>query len=281
MPSEIEIENISFRYPKAGRDSLSHVSLSIPRGSFFALLGPNGAGKTTLLRLLCGRFRKFEGSLNIDASLRNADGFLDSQKYGVLLENPGIYPKLSVEEYLSYFAGFYGMGENACLPGGSARARMEMLASQLDIQDLKLRMGALSLGNRQKVQILRAMLPSPKLLILDEPVANLDPMAREKVWALVEQWRREEGGTAIVCSHVLAEMEQYASHYAIIDDGKILKTGEVSSLESSRTEFSVDVKSSVDVDAIRNALAAAGIPVTDVSAHKSSLATVYRETVRK
>lgn len=281
MPSEIEIENISFRYPKAGRDSLSHVSLSIPRGSFFALLGPNGAGKTTLLRLLCGRFRKFEGSLNIDASLRNADGFLDSQKYGVLLENPGIYPKLSVEEYLSYFAGFYGMGENACLPGGSARARMEMLASQLDIQDLKLRMGALSLGNRQKVQILRAMLPSPKLLILDEPVANLDPMAREKVWALVEQWRREEGGTAIVCSHVLAEMEQYASHYAIIDDGKILKTGEVSSLESSHTEFSVDVKSSVDVDAIRNALAAAGIPVTDVSAHKSSLATVYRETVRK
>lgn len=281
MPSEVEIENISFRYPKAGRDSLSHVSLSIPRGSFFALLGPNGAGKTTLLRLLCGRFRKFEGSLNIDASLRNADGFLDSQKYGVLLENPGIYPKLSVEEYLSYFAGFYGMGENACLPGGSARARMEMLASQLDIQDLKLRMGALSLGNRQKVQILRAMLPSPKLLILDEPVANLDPMAREKVWALVEQWRREEGGTAIVCSHVLAEMEQYASHYAIIDDGKILKTGEVSSLESSRTEFSVDVKSSVDVDAIRNALAAAGIPVTDVSAHKSSLATVYRETVRK
>lgn len=281
MPSEIEIENISFRYPKAGRDSLSHVSLSIPRGSFFALLGPNGAGKTTLLRLLCGRFRKFEGSLNIDASLRNADGFLGSQKYGVLLENPGIYPKLSVEEYLSYFAGFYGMGENACLPGGSARARMEMLASQLDIQDLKLRMGALSLGNRQKVQILRAMLPSPKLLILDEPVANLDPMAREKVWALVEQWRREEGGTAIVCSHVLAEMEQYASHYAIIDDGKILKTGEVSSLESSHTEFSVDVKSSVDVDAIRNALAAAGIPVTDVSAHKSSLATVYRETVRK
>lgn len=281
MPSVISFKNVSFRYPKAHVDALCSVDLQIPAGAFFALLGPNGAGKTTLLRLLCGRFSKFSGSLAVDEPLRNIDGFLDAHKYGVLLENPGVYPKLSIEEYLSYFAGFYGMGENACLPGGAARARVEMLASRLELPDLKNRMGALSLGNRQKVQVIRAMLPNPKLLILDEPVANLDPMSREMVWALVEEWRREEGGTAIVCSHILAEMEQYASHYAIIDGGRILKAGEVSALESGDTDFSVSVSSAVDAATIKAALAAAGIPVGEVSVGKSSLATVYREAVRK
>lgn len=281
MPSVISFKNVSFRYPKAHVDALCSVDLQIPAGAFFALLGPNGAGKTTLLRLLCGRFSKFTGSLAVDEPLRNSEGFLDAHKYGVLLENPGVYPKLSIEEYLSYFAGFYGMGENACLPGGAARARVEMLASRLELPDLKNRMGALSLGNRQKVQVIRAMLPNPKLLILDEPVANLDPMSREMVWALVEEWRREEGGTAIVCSHILAEMEQYASHYAIIDGGRILKAGEVSALESGDTDFSVSVSSAVDAAAIKAALAAAGIPVGEVSVCKSSLATVYREAVRK
>lgn len=281
MPSLISFENVSFRYPKSHNTALCSVNLHIPEGAFFALLGPNGAGKTTLLRLLCGRFSKFDGRLDIDESLRNGAGFLDSRKFGVLLENPGIYPKLSVEEYLSYFAGFYGMGENACMPGGAARERVEALAAQLELSDLKTRLGALSLGNRQKVQVIRAMLPSPKLLILDEPVANLDPVSREMVWALVEKWRRDEGGTAIVCSHILAEMEQYASHYAIIDGGSILRTGEVSALGDTDAEFLVNVKSPVDVALIRNALSSAGIPVGEVTAHRSSLASVYRETVRK
>lgn len=281
MPSLISFENVCFRYPKAHVDALCSVNLQIPVGAFFALLGPNGAGKTTLLRLLCGRFAKFSGSLAVDEPLRNSEGFLDAHKYGVLLENPGVYPKLSIEEYLSFFAGFYGMGENACLPGGAARARVEMLASRLELPDLKNRMGALSLGNRQKVQVIRAMLPNPKLLILDEPVANLDPMSREMVWKLVEEWRQNEGCTAIVCSHVLAEMEQYASHYAIIDGGRILKAGEVSALESCNTEFSVSVRSTMDAATIKAALVSAGVPVDEVSAHKSSLSAVYRETVRK
>ena len=82
----VRLEKVSFRYPKSKSDALSQVSLEIPQGSFFALLGPNGAGKTTLLRLLCGRMRRFEGSIKIDKELRNDAGFLDSKKYGVLLE---------------------------------------------------------------------------------------------------------------------------------------------------------------------------------------------------
>jgi ABC-2 type transport system ATP-binding protein len=277
----ILLQDVSFRYPGAGAQALSSVNLEIPEGSFFALLGPNGAGKTTLLRLLCGRFAKFDGIVDVAEPLRSGRGVLDMMRCGVLLENPGIYPKLSIEEYLSYFAGFYGMGEGACLPGGSSRERAEMLASRLGLANLNSRLGTLSLGNRQKVQVLRALLPNPKLLILDEPVANLDPVSRECVWKMIEDWRNEEGGTAIVCSHVLAEMEEYATHYAIIDGGRILKAGKAMPGDSRNTDFTVRLTAPVDVAAVNRALEAAGISVGDVSVQKGSLASIYRETVHK
>jgi len=277
----ILLQDVSFRYPGAGAQALSSVNLEIPEGSFFALLGPNGAGKTTLLRLLCGRFANFDGTVDVAEPLRSGRGVLDMMRCGVLLENPGIYPKLSIEEYLSYFAGFYGMGEGACLPGGPSRERAEMLASRLGLANLNSRMGTLSLGNRQKVQVLRALLPNPKLLILDEPVANLDPVSRECVWKMIEDWRNEEGGTAIVCSHILAEMEEYATHYAIIDGGRILKAGNALSGDSRNTDFTVRLTAPVDVAAVNRALEAAGISVSDVSAQKGSLASIYRETVHK
>lgn len=277
----IKFENVTYCYPKAGRDALAGVTLEIPQGSFFALLGPNGAGKTTLLRLLCGRLTKFSGELKIDSAFKNSDGFLDAKSYGVLLENPGVYPKLSVEEYLSYFAGFYGMGEGACLVGGAARARVEMLAERLLLPSLTSRLSTLSLGNRQKVQIARALLHNPKILILDEPVANLDPNAREVVWKLIAEWRHNEGGTAIVCSHILAEMESEATDYAIIDGGHVLATGAVDAFPQSTLVqgFSVNVPGGSTPEQINAALASAGIVAT-VSPCKKTLADIYKSATR-
>ena len=75
----IELDSVTFRYPKSTADALSNISLNIPQGSFFALIGPNGAGKTTLLRLLCGRLGSFKGSVKIDEALRNSAGFLNAE----------------------------------------------------------------------------------------------------------------------------------------------------------------------------------------------------------
>ena len=263
----IKVQGVSFTYPGAQAKALASVNLEIPEGSFFALLGPNGAGKTTLLRLLCGRFAKFSGTLEIAENLRGKNGFLDPHACGILLENPGIYPKLSIAEYVDYFVGFYGV---------QARERIETLAKKLELPSLETRMGKLSLGNRQKVQLLRAMAPSPKLLILDEPVANLDPMARETVWSLLADWRKDEGGTAIVCSHILAEMEEEATDFAIIDRGQLLKSGRVADLAGESATFKVD--SAASLEQIRAALTAAGINANVVPA-ASNLANVYRETV--
>ncbi len=278
----VQLEKVSFRYPKSKSDALFQVSLEIPQGSFFALLGPNGAGKTTLLRLLCGRMRHFEGSIKIDKELRNDAGFLDSKKYGVLLENPGIYPKLTIEEYLHFFTGFYGLGEGAWLEGGSVYNRCMSFAERLDLPPLDTRMDALSLGNRQKVQIVRALLHNPKLLILDEPVANLDPKSRETVWKLLDEWRKENHGTAIVCSHVLAEMDEWATDYAIIDRGQVLESEKNPGLgnASVATHFELTFESAVAREQLECALKNAGIVPSQINAKGKSLADIYRSIVQ-
>ena len=273
----LKLENVSFRYPKSDVDALSTVALEIPQGSFFALLGPNGAGKTTLLRLLCGRFAEFSGKVELAETVRGEKGFLDPLACGILLENPGIYPKLSIAEYVDYFVGFYA----ARIPSwneAQARERIAELARKLELPALDTRMSALSLGNRQKVQLLRAMAPSPRLLILDEPVANLDPISRETVWALLADWRKQEGGTAIVCSHILAEMEEEATDFAIIDRGHVLKSGRVADIAAGSAAFKVDVPADVTLEQVRDALATAGIKA-DVNSAQASLSKLYRETV--
>lgn len=271
----IQLDNVSFRYPVSSNWALSNVTLSIPEGSFFALLGPNGAGKTTMLRLLCGRFGGFTGSLKIADSFRGANGFLDPKSYGVLLENPGVYPKLSIEEYVRYFAGFYGLQKNTS-SRNNFESRIKMLAKKLELPELSKKMSSLSLGNRQKVQILRAMVHQPRLLILDEPVANLDPISREMVWSIIADWRKQDGGTAIVCSHILAEMEQEASDYAIIDRGAVLKSGAVS--EISLNKLTVELPSNVSVDVVRKILADAGIDAS-LKISRNSLSDLYKKTV--
>lgn len=273
----IALDAVMFRYPKSETDALSGVSLEIPQGSFFALLGPNGAGKTTLLRLLCGRFSRFSGTLNVSVDVRGENGFLDPLACGILLENPGIYPKLSIAEYIDYFVGFYA-ARSVSWNEAVVRERIASLAKKLDLPSLETRMSALSLGNRQKVQLLRAMAPKPRLLILDEPVANLDPVSRETVWSLLADWRKEEGGTAIVCSHILAEMEEEATDFAIIDRGLVLKSGRVADLADDAKSFKVETAAGVTLDQVRAALKNAGIDAA-VTPASASLSKLYREIV--
>lgn len=279
----IKLDKVSYRYPGSSKWALSDMSLEIPQGSFFALLGPNGAGKTTLLRLLCGRFCGFTGKIEIAESYVAKNGFLNPENYGVLLENPGIYPKLSVAEYLDYFAGFYGFGESGSSKQKMIRDRMETLAKKLELPSLSVKISSLSLGNRQKVQVLRAMLPNPKLLILDEPVANLDPLSREVVWSMISDWRREEGGTAIVCSHILVEMEAEATDYAIINNGKVLDSGSVKP-KQDETEcagaMNLKFDGSVSIEQVKSALAAAGLPLSSIDVAKSGLSELYQKMVR-
>ena len=279
MPNLISIKDLSFGYPKSSGFALKNISLEIREGSFFALLGPNGAGKTTLMRLLCGRLSGYEGMLNIAPAYRNDKGFLDSHVYGVLLENPGVYPRLTVAEYLCYFAGFYGISRDDTV------SRASIILDKINGPSLEAKLSSLSLGNKQKLQIARALIHQPKILILDEPVANLDPESREQVWDYIGSWRRDTDGTAIVCSHILAEMELEATDYAIIDKGEVLRSGGLQGKETQSqadaVRYEVELSQPTDVEKLRKTLSMAGISVSRLNARGESLADIYRETVSR
>lgn len=210
MPG-ISLEAVSFRYPKAKALALSDVTLEIPEGSFFALLGPNGAGKTTLLRILCGRLLPTSGKVVCEGGAAD---------FGVLLENPGAYDRLSVFEYLEFFGALYGVKQ--------ARARAADLLGAFDFSEGgEARVGTLSLGNRQKLQMARALLHRPRTLLLDEPASNMDPVSRAELWRALLAWMKQEGGTLLVCSHILSELETLATHFAVLKRGEVFRTGKV------------------------------------------------------
>ncbi len=271
MQSLFRFTDLSFSYPGTSSRALDRVSLSMNAGETFALLGPNGAGKTTLLRILCGRLAIGSGELRIAENFRRGNA-LDLSRCGILLESPGVYPRLSIEEYLRFFAGFYMTKD--------VTERISALAKKLELPSLSSRMGELSHGTRQKVQIARALVHRPGLLLLDEPVANLDPCAREAVWELLESWKRECDGTLIVCSHILSEMDRIATSFAILYRGRLLASGRSDSLRTD--EFTVDLKlpRNVPPESLKD-----GIPKTatilSFRERKRSLETVYREAVRE
>ena len=279
MPNLVSVKGLSYKYPKSGTFALNGMSLEIEEGAFFALLGPNGAGKTTLMRLLCGRLPGYTGTLDVASACRNEKGFLDSREYGVLLENPGVYPRLTVAEYLCYFAGFYGVERNEAL------SRSKDVLDKISGPALNMKLSQLSLGNKQKLQLARALVHRPKVLILDEPVANLDPESRERVWNYIGEWRKAMGGTAIVCSHILAEMESEATDFAIIDKGVVLRSGnlqkEIQMQAGKARRFEIEVSTEVEESAVHKALLSAGIPVGSLKTRGVSLADIYRETVTR
>lgn len=266
-----EFTDLSFSYPGASARALDHVNLSVKAGETFALLGPNGAGKTTLLRILCGRLATDSGGLWVAEKFRRGNS-LDLSRCGILLESPGVYPRLSIEEYLRFFAEFYTTT--------NVTERISELAKKLELPSLSSRMGELSHGTRQKVQIARALLHRPGLLLLDEPVANLDPCAREAVWDLLENWKRECGGTLVVCSHILSEMERIATSFAILYRGKVLRRDSVENLQTN--EFTVNVRLPRDVspESLKYGFPQAA-KVLSVEPKRLSLESVYREAVRE
>lgn len=261
MTSAIEFRNVDFSYPKAEKKALDLISMSIEQSALFAFLGPNGAGKTTLLRLICNRLKPTSGSIQISQKWCDASLALDPKKVGVLLENPGVYPRLSIEEYLLYFASLYQVLEPL--------TRIRMLLDSFDFNvALSEKMETLSLGNRQKVQIARALLHHPELLILDEPVANLDPLSRDAVWKALISWREKTGGTAIVCSHVLAELDHVATDYALISKGSILESGSMSSLTKQDVTVVVDLLPHFNMAQVKELLS----PILKISFLKNGFA---------
>ena len=219
---ELSIENLSKRYPN-GTQALQNVSLKIPLG-MFGLLGPNGAGKSTLMRTLAtlqeaDSGRATLGSIDV---LRQKDEV--RRVLGYLPQEFGLYPKISAEELLTHFAALKGI-TNSKERGGIVKALLE----QTNLYEHRRKpLGSFSGGMKQRFGIAQALLGDPRLIIVDEPTAGLDPEERVRFHNLLSAIG--ENIIVILSTHIVSDVSDLCRNMAIIHKGQVLLTGDPTSL---------------------------------------------------
>ncbi|MGN0979443.1 MAG: ABC transporter ATP-binding protein, partial [Candidatus Avoscillospira sp.] len=198
MPDQIEISHLSKRFGDV--QAVQDLSFRVKEGELFAFLGINGAGKSTTINILCGQLAKDAGTVRIDGVDLDSDPDRIKRSLGVVFQNSVLDKDLSVQDNLQSRAALYG------LRGKAFRARLTELAGLLEFDDLlKRTVGKLSGGQRRRIDIARALLHRPKILILDEPTTGLDPQTRSTLWKVVGDLRKNEGMTVFLTTHYMEE----------------------------------------------------------------------------
>ena len=217
MNNIIEIKNLnkSFKDVKAVQD----LSFRVKEGELFAFLGLNGAGKSTTISIICGQLKKDSGSVTVNGFDldKNIEGI--KSELGVVFQNSVLDKPLSVKSNLENRAALYG------ITGADFEKRLSELSRMLDFGELLNRpVGKLSGGQRRRVDIARALLHNPKILILDEPTTGLDPQTRHTLWEVVSNLRKNTGMTVFLTTHYMEEAAD-ADYIVILDSGKISAEG--------------------------------------------------------
>lgn len=222
---EIEHLNKSFGEVKAVQD----ISFKVKEGELFAFLGVNGAGKSTTISIICGQLKKDTGIVTIDG--HTLDGNMDKIKneLGVVFQDSVLDKALSVRDNLQSRAALYG------ITGDKFKTRLAELAELLEFGDLLKRpVGKLSGGQRRRIDIARALLNNPKILILDEPTTGLDPQTRKTLWDVIAKLRKEKNMTVFLTTHYMEEAAD-ADYVVILDGGKISAQGTPLELKNAYT----------------------------------------------
>ena len=215
---ELQIRDVSKTYPN-GVQALKDVTLTIPAG-MYGLLGPNGAGKSTLMRILATLQEPDAGTIRLGELdvVRQKDAV--RQTLGYLPQEFGVYPKVSAEELLSHFALLKGIGERR-----ARREVVEALLRQTNLWEVrKQKLGGYSGGMKQRFGVAVALLGNPKLLIVDEPTAGLDPAERVRFLNLLSALG--ENSAVILSTHIVEDVSELCTRMAIIDRGEILLEAE-------------------------------------------------------
>jgi ABC-2 type transport system ATP-binding protein len=198
MNNIIKTTGLNYYFSKAAQ-TLFDINLDVKEGSIYGFLGPNGAGKTTTLRLLLGLLRKQEGSIEIFGKSFEQHSIEILRNVGSLIEQPSLYAHLTAKENLEIYRKVYGCSSN----------RINEVLEMVGLAYTKnKKTKQFSLGMKQRLSIALALLPQPKLLILDEPTNGLDPNGIIETRELIKRLNTEFGTTILVSSHILAEVEK-------------------------------------------------------------------------
>jgi sodium transport system ATP-binding protein len=206
------------------KTAVDHVSFEVQPGEIYGLLGPNGAGKTTTLRMISGLLRPTDGRVFINGQEVTGRPVLVKRHIGYLTANTGLYARLTPREILQYFATLYD------IPRDVARRRIGELVEWLGMGAyLKLRCGALSTGQRQRVSIARALIADPPILVLDEPTLGLDVLSNRLILEFIRT-QAQAGKAVLLSTHALDEIDQMCRRMGLIHDGRLIAEGELADL---------------------------------------------------
>ena len=202
------------------------IDFDVKRGELFAFLGINGAGKSTTINIMCTLVAKDEGNVKIAGYDIDSDGREVRRRIGMVFQNGVLDGMLTVRDNLSVRAALYG------LSGENKRRAVSEISEMFGLGELMARRyGRLSGGQRRRVDIARALLASPEVLVLDEPTTGLDPQTRKNVWSALAELREKRGTTIFLTTHYMEEAER-ADNVTVIDAGKIVCKGTPSALKS-------------------------------------------------
>ena len=224
MANVIEISrlNKSFGSVKA----VSDLSFKVKRGELFAFLGVNGAGKSTTINIMCGQETRDSGEITVCGF---NDTFKVKRVLGVVFQNSVLDKDLTVKDNLESRAALYG------IKGKDFKKRLDELSKMLDFSDLiKRKVGKLSGGQRRRIDIARALLHKPEILILDEPTTGLDPQTRALLWNVIESLRKDENLTVFLTTHYMEEAAD-ADYVVILESGHIAAEGTPLDLKNKYT----------------------------------------------
>lgn len=219
----IRIKDIKKNYGPI--EAVKGISFSIREGEFFSLLGPNGSGKTTTISMICTILSMDAGSVEICGYRVGQDDKKIRRMLGVVFQNNRLDSVLTVRENLEIRGRLYGLTKP------TLENRIEELLNVTGAADLvKRKYGTLSGGEKRKIDIARALIHSPKILLLDEPTTGLDPESRNKIWQMVTNLRNEENVTILLTTHYLEETNE-ADHVVVLNEGRVQVAGKPSEIK--------------------------------------------------
>ena len=237
-----------------GTPAVSDLSMSVARGRFFGFLGPNGAGKSTTIKMLTGLLRPTSGAIVIEGLPLEANLLAVKGLIGVLPEELFLYERLTGEEYLHFAGRMYGLSRD------ETRKRSEELLEFLSLADERAKLVVdYSQGMRKKLALAAALIHSPRVLFLDEPLNGIDPVSGRIVTDLLTRLARK-GVTLFFTSHVLDVVERLCDEVAIIDRGKLIAQGTLEEIRRQR-----ELHASASLEDVFLKLVAADVARKDLS----------------
>ncbi|MFW5720480.1 MAG: ATP-binding cassette domain-containing protein [Candidatus Dojkabacteria bacterium] len=311
--SIITVDNLIKKYRKSQENAVDGISFDVKEGELFAFLGPNGAGKTTTISILTTTLSKTSGTVIVDGLDIAETASEVRQRVGIIFQKPSLDENLSAEENIRFHSvlyGLYSFSPSYRLMPKAYKNKVQELAEVVGIGDsLNNPVKQFSGGMKRKLEIIRSLMHSPKILFLDEPTIGLDPDSRNTLWEYLLNMKHKTGMTVFLTTHYLDEVEE-ADTVCIINKGKIVANGSPQSVKDSMTQetivfetqpddvqqlkdevtsrgYEAEVKGNKvivkvrEFEKIKNLMNAISTNIADFDVHKPSMEDAYLQIIRE